>query len=227
MRSSGCCFKVHTLQPRFYHTIHHGFTHFSVLPVAARRRPGYIDPVQLFTAGHSNRTFDQLLALLRQAGVGAVADVRRFPGSRRLPHFNREPLAEALREAGIEYHWLEALGGRRPPLPPRESPNGGLEDEGFRGYADYMLGEAFRSGVLDLLALARRLPTAVLCAEALFWRCHRRLLSDFLACAGVEVVHLLEPGRRQAHTLTPGAVCAADGSVRYPPPPALDFTGSG
>ena len=171
----------------------------------------------LYTVGHSNRSLEELLALLREAGIGAVADVRRFPASRRLPWFNREPLAAALGEAGIEYRWLEALGGRRPPLPPGESPNGALRDEGFRGYADHMLGDGFRGGLEELLALAGRLPTAILCAEALWWRCHRRLVADRLACSGEEVIHLLEPGRRQAHAPTPGAACTPAGGVRYPP----------
>ena len=211
---------MHTQPTGFYHTTAEGFTLFpSPLPPAVAT--AYIGPVTLYTAGHSNRTLEELLALLREAGIGAVADVRRFPASRRLPGFNREPLAAALREAGIGYRWLEALGGRRPPLPPGGSPNGALRDEGFRGYADHMLSDGFRGGLAELLALAGRLPTAFLCAEALWWRCHRRLIADRLTCSGGEVIHLLEPGRRQAHALTPGAVCGADGTVRYP------LTGSG
>jgi uncharacterized protein (DUF488 family) len=171
-------------------------------------------PLIIFTIGHSTHFLDQFLALLAQHQVEALADIRRYPGSRRHPQFNRDNLAAALQKAGVEYHWLEDLGGRRS-KPRGESPNSGLENEGFRNYADYMLTEEFAEGVKRLLEIAGRKRTALMCAEALFWRCHRRLVSDFLLANGVTVQHIMPTGDLRPHTLTPGA--AMDGSrVTYP-----------
>ena len=122
--------------------------------------------MKLSTIGHSNHPLDRFLALLARHGVEALVDIRRFPGSRKHAHFNRDSLAAALAESGVEYHWLEALGGRRPKQR-GESPNLGLENQGFRNYADYMLTDEFREGVETLLEVARRKRTAIMCAEGL------------------------------------------------------------
>ena len=171
-------------------------------------------PPAVLTIGHSNHPLDRFLALLAGHGVEALVDIRRFPGSRKHPHFNRDSLAAALPKSGVEYHWLEALGGRRHKQRD-ESPNMGLGNEGFRNSADYMLTGEFREGMEKLLGVARRKRTAILCAEGLYWRCHRRLVSDFLAARGVAVQHILPSGELRPHTLTSGAVVEG-GQVTYP-----------
>jgi uncharacterized protein (DUF488 family) len=171
-------------------------------------------PPAIFTIGHSTHSLDQFLALLARHGIEALADIRRFPGSRKHPQFNRDDLAAALRKSGVDYHWLEALGGRRQKRSD-ESPNRGLENEGFRNYADYMLTGEFREGVERLLAVARQKRVALMCAEGLFWRCHRRLVSDFLAANGVAVQHIMPTGELRPHTLTNGAVVEG-GRLTYP-----------
>ena len=136
--------------------------------------------------------------------MGTVVDVRRYPGSRRHPHFGREAMEGWLAEAGLGYRWLPALGGRRTPLP--DSPNVGLRNPQFRGYADHMASEEFREGCADLLDLARTAPVAVMCAESVWWRCHRRLLADHLVLvSGVDVEHILPGGRLSSHSPTEGA----------------------
>ena len=142
-------------------------------------------------------------------------DIRRFPGSRKHPHFNRDNLAAALSKSGVEYHWLEALGGCRHKQRD-DSPNLGLENRGFRNYADYMLTDEFREGVEKLLEIARQKRTAIMCAEDLFWQCHRRLVSDFLVANGVTVQHIMPSGELRPHTLTEAAKVEGSG-VSYPP----------
>lgn len=155
----------------------------------------------VFTLGHSNRSFETLVALLRAHGVEGVADVRRHPFSRRHPQFDSPVLAAALAREDLAYAHLPALGGMREA---REgSPHVALAPDGFRGYADYMESPAFEAGVADLLALAAARPTAALCAEALPNECHRSLLSDALLVRGVRVVHLLDEQRRLEHALSP------------------------
>ncbi len=174
-------------------------------------------PDLAFSVGHSTRSTGELLALLRDAGVRALADVRRFPASRRHPHFERRALERALGEAGIEYTWLgESLGGRRARiLPVERSPNRAWRVEAFRNYADAMTTPEFRAGMEALEALARERPTAVMCAERLWWRCHRRLLADLLVVRGWQVAHLLEPGKRDPHVLSEWAR-VQDGELTYP-----------
>ncbi len=171
-------------------------------------------PPAVLTIGHSNHPLDRFLALLAQHGVEAMVDIRRFPGSRKHPHFHRDNLAAALPKSGVEYCWLEALGGRRHKWWD-ESPNLGLENRGFRNYADYMRTEEFREWVRTLLEVARQKRTAIMCAEGLFWRCHRRLVSDFLAANGVTVQHIMPSGELRPHKLTNGAVIES-GQVTYP-----------
>jgi uncharacterized protein (DUF488 family) len=171
-------------------------------------------PPAVLTIGHSNHPLERFLALLTQHGVKALVDIRRFPGSRKQPHFNRDNLAAALLKSGVDYHWFEALGGRRPKQRD-ESPNLGLANQGFRNYADYMLNEEFREAVAKLLEIARPKQTAILCAEGLFWPCHQRLVSDFLVASGVTVQHLMPSGDLRPHTRMSGAVIES-GRVAYP-----------
>jgi uncharacterized protein (DUF488 family) len=166
---------------------------------------------RIYTIGHSTRQLHELIALLKENGVARLADIRRFPGSRRYPHFSREALAASLPESGITYEHFEALGGRRKPL--GDSPNLGLHNEQFRAYADYMATAPFRDAVDRLLAGDD--TTAYMCAEAVPWRCHRNLLSDELVRRGLDVVHILGPHSRQKHVMSELAV-VRDGVVFYP-----------
>jgi uncharacterized protein (DUF488 family) len=154
------------------------------------------------------------LALLRGAGVEAIADVRRFPGSRRHPHFGADALAASLREVGLEYAHLPELGGRRSGA--RDSPNDGWEVAAFRAYADHLRSAEFAAGHARLVALASRRRTAVMCAEAQPWRCHRRLIADVFAFDGWRVRHILSSGRLDDHTPPPFAIRAPDGLPLYP-----------
>src|SRR3954467_11654397 len=169
----------------------------------------------IFTIGHSTHEADAFLELLRGARIELLVDVRRFPSSRRLPWFNSGDLERSLRNAGVEYLHLEALGGRRDPVP--DSPNGGWRVGQFRGYADHMATPGFGDAVDRLTALARERRTAVMCAEAQWSRCHRRLLSDALLVRGWDVEHVGARGELAGHDLTDFAV--ADGErLTYPPP---------
>jgi uncharacterized protein (DUF488 family) len=169
----------------------------------------------LWTVGHGTRPLADLIALLRSAGVVHLVDVRSVPRSRFNPQFTRESLAAALPAAGILYVHEPGLGGLRRPR--RDSANAGWRSDGFRGYADHMQTEAFRSAFDAVLGFARHAPTAVMCAEREPGRCHRALLADAAVARGVAVQHLLEPGRSAAHALTPWAH-VQDGRVSYPGP---------
>ena len=157
----------------------------------------------IFTIGHSTRPIDTFLELLSQHGVAAIADVRRFPGSRRFPQFGAALLPQALGTAGISYTHLPELGGRRRPRP--DSVNTAWRNAAFRGYADYLTTPEFDTGLAALLALAAQAPLALLCAEALWWRCHRRLIADVLVVRGYPVEHILGPGPTVGHQLPPFA----------------------
>ena len=171
----------------------------------------------IHTVGHSTRTLDEFIGMLRGHGVAVLADVRRFPGSRRHPWFNSGVLRAGLAAAGIDYEHFPDLGGRRKPLPRSESPNTGWRSEGFRGYADYMLTAAFAGALESLLELARRAPTAAMCAEAVPWRCHRSLLADALAARGWTVLHLTGAGATGARPHELHELARIDGSViTYP-----------
>ena len=170
----------------------------------------------LFTIGHSNRSFEDFRHLLDEFQIQGIADVRRFPSSRKFPHFNRDTLRELLETGGIQYAWIEALGGFRRTGTDEKSPNVGLRSPAFRNYADHMMTEKFQEAVEGLLVLAAKQPTAIMCAERFFWKCHRRLLSDFLVAQGVAVEHIIEPGNLRLHTLTPGAIITEEGAVLYP-----------
>ena len=171
----------------------------------------------IYTVGHSTRPLEEFLRLLCAHGVERVVDVRRYPASRRHPHFTRDALAGALGAAGIAYRHEPDLGGRRQPS--RDSVNTGWRSAGFRGYADYMDTAPFRAALERLIELAADRPTTVLCAEAVPWRCHRQLIADALTARGVEVRHILGPGVPELHRLSPHAQVLPDGRLRYPPGP--------
>jgi len=171
----------------------------------------------VFTIGHSTRSVEELLDLLRQAGVDWVVDVRSYPRSRRNPQFNDDVLPGALAEAGVGYRHMRGLGGRRGG---REldypSPNGFWESAGFRNYADYALTPAFREALASLMELAEHRTVAVMCAEAVWWRCHRRIITDYLLAEGVAVRHILGPGQIEPASMTPEAESQPDGGIHYP-----------
>jgi len=169
-------------------------------------------PETLWTIGHSTRSLEEFLALLRDNGIEALADVRHYPGSRKYPHFNVEPLRNTLRDAGIDYQPFTELGGRRRVQP--DSPNTGWRSDAFRGYADYMQTDAFRTGIERLKALAAARRTAIMCAEAVWWRCHRGLISDVFKVHGTQVLHIMGPGAPREHPYT-SAARIVDGRLDY------------
>ena len=166
----------------------------------------------VWTIGHSTRPLDAFLALLSEYRLQAVADVRRFPGSRRYPQYARPALSVVLAEQRIAYHWLPALGGRRRPLP--DSPNVAWRNSSFRGYADHIASAEFARGLDELLTLSGRLRTALMCAEAVWWRCHRALIADVLRARGIEVVHILDAKHAVVHPYTAPAR-VIDGKLSY------------
>ena len=167
----------------------------------------------VLTVGHSSHALPRFLRILEAHGVRCLVDVRRFPGSRRHPQYGSAALEAALAGHGITYSHIVELGGRRSPS--SDSAHAGLEHPAFRGYADHMGTPEFARGVGQLIALARGSRTAVMCAEADWRRCHRRLLSDHLFSIGAQVVHLLDDRRRESHVLLPPAVIV-DGRLSYP-----------
>ena len=159
--------------------------------------------MKIWTVGHSTKGFGEFVELLAGYGIEGLADVRRYPASRKHPHFNQERLSASLESVGIKYLPLPELGGRRRPLP--DSPNTAWRSESFRGYADYMESDSFRSGVERLLELAQNNRTAVMCSEVLWWRCHRALIADYLKARGTSVIHILSPEKSAAHPYTSAA----------------------
>lgn len=169
----------------------------------------------VFTIGHSTRSAAELIALLGEAGADLVADVRAYPRSRANPQFNGPELQETLAAAGMAYRFMPALGGRRRSRGD-SSPNSLWRNESFRAYADYAGTGEFRAGLQELCALTGGHRCAIMCSEAVWWRCHRRIIADYLLAAGFEVVHILAPGKLTPATLTPGAQRTADGGLVYP-----------
>lgn len=167
---------------------------------------------RIYTIGHSTRTLEEFVGLLRNHGVTRLADIRRFPGSRRHPHFSGEAMAHSLPSQGIEYLLLEALGGRRKPL--KDSPNRAWDSDQFRGYADHMATPEFAAAIDRLLDSER--DTAIMCAESVPWRCHRNLTSDDLVRRGVRVFHIVSSAAPKEHKLNPMARLEP-GRVVYPP----------
>jgi uncharacterized protein (DUF488 family) len=153
----------------------------------------------LWTVGHSTRAQPELIGVLRAHEIEVVVDVRRFPGSRRLPQFNAAALAAGLHGADIAYHWLPALGGRRTPSP--GTTNTAWRHPAFRGYADHMSSDEFADGLFELQVIAGGLRTAVMCAEMLWWRCHRRLIADALTSLGYAVFHIRTGQAAERHQL--------------------------
>jgi len=176
----------------------------------------------VYTVGHSTRSLEELWALLAGAGVSALVDVRSAPGSRRNPHLAGRALASSLPARGIEYAHEPRLGGFRRPR--ADTPNGGWDHAAFRGYADHMAGEDFRAGLERLQQIARTKTACVMCAEAQWWRCHRRLIADALVVRRWRVLHLGLGGAPAEHALTSFAVLGGDLQLTYPPQQALDLT---
>ena len=168
----------------------------------------------IWTIGHSTRPLDAFLALLAHYHLEAVADVRRFPGSRRYPHYAGPSLSDSLKQQGIDYRWLPLLGGRRRAA--ANSPNTAWRNASFRGFADYIQTVEFSEGLHQLLDLAERAHTAVMCAEAVWWRCHRALIADVLRVRGIEVVHILDREHTTVHPFT-SAARIVDGRLTYTP----------
>ena len=186
-------------------------------PRPSGSRPGRHDPDMssthtLWTIGHSTREWDVFTGMLREAGIEALADVRRYPGSRRNPQFSAEAMAAALPATGIAFAPMPALGGRRAPR--KDSPNSAWRNVHFRGYADYMDTGDYQAARDRLAELAAARRTAVMCAEAMWWQCHRSLIADDFKAAGWTVLHLMQPGRTEEHPYT-GAARIVDGRLDY------------
>jgi uncharacterized protein (DUF488 family) len=163
----------------------------------------------IYTIGHSTRTLDELTEALHAHRIRTLVDIRSFPMSRRLPHFNRESLQTELPKLGLEYVWMPDLGGRRKKLRD-DSPHLALRSPSFRNYADYTLTPEFRAAIARLLDLAGQAPTAIMCAERLYFRCHRMIVSDWLLAHGHPVLHINATGPAKEHKLTPEARLEGD-----------------
>ena len=170
----------------------------------------------IFTIGHSTRPLEAFIEALKAAGVDAVADIRRFPLSRRYPHFNGDALAPALAAVGIGYRHFPALGGRRGKRADgKPSPHTLWRVDAFRNYADYAETPEFRAAFDEVAAMGRAGAPAIMCAEAVWWQCHRRIVADYLLVAGFAVEHIFDAKKREPATLTPGAVPRSDGTILY------------
>jgi uncharacterized protein (DUF488 family) len=174
-----------------------------------------VDPARptLYTLGHSTHPIERFLELLGEHRIAALADVRSFPSSRRWPQFNQTPLADALGGAGIEYRWFKGLGGRRHDKRP-DSPHQAWTVAAFRSYADYTDGAEFAEGIDQLIAIAGAMRTAIMCSEGLWWRCHRRIVSDQMVLRGWSVEHIMPEGKLVAHRL-PDFASVIDGRIIY------------
>jgi uncharacterized protein (DUF488 family) len=166
----------------------------------------------VWTVGHSTRSGEEFGQILTAHGIQVLVDVRSFPGSRRYPQFNRATLSESLAKLGIEYRHAPELGGRRTPR--ADSRNTAWRNSSFRAYADHMESEEFRNGVEELLEVASKARTAVMCAEALWWRCHRSLISDYLKASGHTVIHIVDETKTEEHPFT-SAARIVDGELSY------------
>jgi uncharacterized protein (DUF488 family) len=169
--------------------------------------------MRIWTIGHSTRSIDEFISLLNANGIKMLADVRSFPGSRRYPHFGKAALAQSLNARAIRYEHFFELGGRRKPKP--DSHNTAWRNASFRGYADYMETDAFRDGLERLVQLACEAgPVAIMCAEAVWWRCHRSLVSDYLKARGIVVTHIVEANKIEPHPYT-SAARIVNGELSY------------
>jgi uncharacterized protein (DUF488 family) len=174
-------------------------------------------PRTVFTIGHSTRSIPEFVDLLRQSGVDLVVDVRSMPRSRTNPQFNTEALSGTLGDFQIGYRHIAPLGGlRKKQMPQEDSPNGCWRVKSFQRYADYALGREFAAGLSELRALAVERRPAIMCAEAVWWRCHRRIISDYLLAAGDQVFHILAPGKVEEARLNEGARVLSADRIEYP-----------
>lgn len=171
-------------------------------------------PVTVWSVGHSTLELKEFVSLLHRHGIGLLADIRSVPKSRRHPHFHTDQLAWSLPEENVRYERIAQLGGWRATSP--DSLNGAWRNGSFRGYADHALTDEFAEGLETLRGMARSTRTAMMCSEALWWRCHRRLVADRLVVAGDSVLHITANGRVTSHALTPFAVVSGDGRLLYP-----------
>jgi uncharacterized protein (DUF488 family) len=169
-------------------------------------------PLTIWTVGHSTLPIEEFMDILRDNQIEILVDVRHFPGSRKFPHFGKVALQEALVTAGIHYEHLVELGGRRPVSP--NSHNSAWRNASFRGYADYMETQPFRDGIDRLLEIARGGRTAIMCSEAVWWRCHRSMIADYLKAMGVRVIHILGTKKAQEHPYT-SAAQLVEGRLSY------------
>ncbi|HLR26205.1 MAG TPA: DUF488 domain-containing protein [Fodinibius sp.] len=162
----------------------------------------------IYTIGHSTRDLEEFIEMLQSFDIRALVDIRRFPGSRKFPHFNKENLADELPKIGINYSHSEALGGRRKVQ--EDSKNGRWRNDSFQGYADYMETNDFEKAVEQLETLASNQPTAYMCSEAVWWRCHRSMVSDYLKAKGWEMLHIMGTDRADEHPYTSPARVVGD-----------------
>ena len=174
--------------------------------------PRHTSTGTIWTVGHSTRSAEEFNQILKAHDIELLVDVRSFPGSRRYPQFNRERLRQSLEDAQINYHHLPALGGRRRANP--ESKNIAWKNPSFRAYADHLESDEFKQGIKELLDFAQVKRTAVMCAEALWWRCHRSLISDYLKAKGWEVIHIADSQHTEPHPYT-SAARIVDGRLSY------------
>jgi uncharacterized protein (DUF488 family) len=189
------------------------------MPPAAEVRLNAREPVStIWTIGHSTRPIEDFAELLRINGIEAVADVRRFPASRAYPQYNEANLREALAERGVAYLWLPSLGGRRRPVP--DSVNDAWRNEAFRGYADHIATEEFAGGLFELVMVGQGIHTAIMCSEAVWWRCHRSLISDVLRSIGFTVKHIVDKSEPKEHPYSSPAR-VVDGQLTYSQAPEM------
>ena len=166
------------------------------------------DKHTIYTVGHSTRSLEEFINMLQPFNITALVDIRRFPGSRKFPHFNKENFAAALPKAGVQYTHLEDLGGRRKVQ--KDSKNTRWRNDSFQGYADYMETESFEKAFAKLEAIALKQTTAYMCAEAVWWRCHRSMVSDYLKAKGWEVLHIMGADKADEHPYTSPARVVGD-----------------
>jgi uncharacterized protein (DUF488 family) len=171
-----------------------------------------IKPITIWTIGHSTRTAAEFQGLLLAHQIKTLVDVRTYPVSRRLPHFSQKQLSEDLARIGLEYRHLPSLGGMRKPS--AKSKNNAWQNASFRGYADHMETDTFSNGISEFLKIARISPTAFMCAESLWWKCHRSLIADYLKSKGNEVIHILKVDKTEIHPYT-SAARIVDGKLSY------------
>lgn len=180
---------------------------------------------ELFTIGHSNQPLEHFMGLLEQHAIDVLVDVRRFPGSRKYPHFGQDALQAAATRQGLDYQWFEGLGGRRNKVPAVDKTcNAGLRNQSFHNYADYMLSSEFSEAFTELAQLASNRRTTIMCSESVFWRCHRRLISDYALTYRARVWHIFPDGRLRPHVLTSGAVVQAEDLARVVYPASSEST---